>query len=120
MAMDRKKELKLQYKLTKPDMGIFVIKNSRNRKCHLQTANDLRAVINGANARLRGGGHPVRELQKEWDELGGENFTIEILERLSYDADESKTDYSEELELLKMIWEEKLSKQNVQFYQKRV
>jgi len=118
--MDRKKELKLQYKLTKPDMGIFIIRCNLNHRCYLQTANDLRAVINGAKARLRGGGHPYRELQKDWTELGGENFSIEILEQLSYDADESKTDYSEDLALLQMIWEEKLAQEQYTFYQKKI
>ncbi len=117
--MDRKKELKLQYKLRKPDMGIFVIRNDINRKCHLQTSGDLRAGINGAKVRLEGGSHPVRELQKEWNEFGGGHFTIEVLEHLTYDTDETKTDYSEELELLKMIWEEKLAGEGAQLYQKR-
>jgi hypothetical protein len=119
VTSDRKRELKQQYKLAKPDMGIFIIRNNVNHKCHLQTANDLRAVINGARARL-GGGHPYRELQKEWDEFGAENFSIEILEKLEYDKDESKTDYSEDLALLQMIWEEKLAKENYTFYQKRI
>ena len=33
--------------------------------------------------------------------------------------DESKTDYTEDLALLKMIWEEKLAKENKEFYKKR-
>lgn len=36
-----------------------------------------------------------------------------ILENLEYDKDESKTDYTEELALLQMIWEEKLAKENI-------
>jgi hypothetical protein len=30
-----------------------------------------------------------------------------VLEKLKYDKDETKTDYSEELAILKMLWEEK-------------
>ncbi len=41
---------------------------------------------------------------------------MEILEKLDYDKDESKTDYKDELALLKMIWTEKLSAENVSFY----
>jgi hypothetical protein len=106
--MDRKKELKLQYKQMKPQMGIFIIRSKVNNKCYLQTTQDLRGVINGAKVRLGGGFHPNMELQKEWNEFGADNFTIEILERLEYGKDESKTDYSEELAILQMIWEEKL------------
>jgi len=38
------------------------------------------------------------------------------LEKLEYDKDETKTDYSEELALLKMIWEEKLLQRGVELY----
>lgn len=116
---NRKKELKRQYKLAKPEMGIFVIKNKVNGKCHLQTANNLKAALNGARARLNGGLHLFRGLQMEWDEYGEEGFTFEILERLPYDEDESKLNYSEELSLLQMIWEEKLAGMGTVFYQKR-
>ena len=47
-----------------------------------------------------------RELQQDWTRLGEADFEIEILEKLKYDKDETKTDYSEELEILKMEWEE--------------
>jgi hypothetical protein len=118
--MDRKKELKLQYKQMKPQMGIFIIRSKVNNKCYLQTTQDLRGVINGAKVRLGGGFHPNRELQQEWNEFGADNFTIEILEHLEYDKDESKTDYSDELAILQMIWEEKLATENMEFYKKRI
>ena len=118
--MDRKKELKLQYKQMKPQMGIFIIRSKVNNKCCLQTTQDLRGVINGARVRLEGGFHPNRELQKERKEYGAESFTIEILEHLEYDKDESKTDYSDELAILQMIWAEKLAKENMEFYKKRI
>lgn len=113
--MDRKKELKLQYKEMKPQMGIFIIRSKVNNKCYIQATQDLRGVINGAKVRLEGGSHPYRELQKEWTNFGSENFIIEILENLEYDNDESKT---EDLALLQMIWEEKLAKENIEFYKK--
>lgn len=62
------------------------------------------------------GNHPNKELQREWQEYGEANFSIEVLEKLEYDKDETKTDYSEELALLKMIWEEKLLQRGVELY----
>ena len=117
--MDRRKELKQQYKLTKPDMGIFIIRCLKHKRCYLQATPDLRGVMNGATARLNGNSHPYRALQQDYNLLGKEQFMMEILETLPYDKDESKTDYSEELELLKMIWEEKLQKEGYTFYGKR-
>lgn len=114
--MDRKKELKLMYKQMKPDMGIFIIRSKTNNKCYIGATQDLRGTINSTKFKLSAGGHPNKELQKEWNEQGEGNFVIDILEKLKYDKDESKTDYSEELELLHMVWEEKLSKENMEFY----
>jgi hypothetical protein len=118
--MDRKKELKMQYKQMKPQMGIFIIRSKVNNKCFLKATPDLRGVINGTKVRLGSGIHPNRELQKEWIEFGPENFTLEILENLEYEKDESKTDYSEDLSLLEMIWEEKLAEENLELYRKRI
>lgn len=120
MDKKRKKELIQQYKQMKPPMGIFIIRSKSSNKCYIQTTKDLRGVINGAKARLMAGMHPNRELQKEWNDFGFENFAIEILENLEYDKDESKTDYKEDLALLQMIWEEKLAKENMEFYKKRI
>ncbi|KUO75287.1 MAG: hypothetical protein APF77_22400 [Clostridia bacterium BRH_c25] len=118
--MDRKKELKQQYKQMKPQMGIFIIRSKVNNKCYIQATQDLRGVMNGAEVRLGAGMHPNKELQKEWKEFGSGNFTIEILENLEYDKDESKTDYTEDLALLQMIWEEKLVKKNMELYRKNL
>lgn len=122
MTLDkaRKKELTDQYKQMKKPMGIFIIRCNVNNKCYIQATPDLKGVMNGALVRLQGNFHPYKELLKEWNEYGADNFTMEILEELEYDEDESKTDYSEELDLLRMIWEEKLAKQNLVLYKKHI
>jgi len=116
--MDRKKELKAQYKEMKPPMGIFIIRSKVNKKCHIETTQNLRGSLNRTKFQLGASSHPIRELQKEWNDFGPESFTIEVLENLEYDKDESKTDYSEDLALLQMMWEEKLLKQELEFYKK--
>lgn len=116
---DRKKELKAQYLQMKPDMGVFVVRCDISRKCHIQTARDFRSVINSSKAKLAGGLHPIQELQGEWIRLGSSNFTIEILEKLDYDQDNPSQNYQEELDLLKVMWEERLAQQNWQLYKKR-
>ena len=118
--MDRHKELKELYKQMKPDMGIFIIRSKTNNKYHLQGTQNLNGVINGTLFRLNGGGHPNKELQKEWIEHGEDNFVIETLEILDYDKDESKTDYTEDLAIMCMVWEEKFAKENLVVYRKRL
>lgn len=114
--MDRKKELKEQYKQMKPQMGIFIIRSNINNKCHIESTSNLRSTMNGAKFKLEAGNFPNRELQKAWNEQGEANFRIEILENLEYDKDESKTDYADDLALLQMEWEEKLGKECWEFY----
>ncbi len=120
MEKNRKKELIEQYKRTKPQMGAFAISCKQNSKCYIQATQDLHGVMNGALARLNGGMHPFRELQKEWSEYGADSFTMEVLETLEYDKDESKTDYTEELALLQMIWEERITQDGKELYRKRL
>lgn len=102
----------------KPHMGIFAIRCKLNNMCYIESTKDLKSRINSARFKLEAGSHPCRELQKEWKELGESKFTIEILENLEYDKDESKTDYSEDLALMQMIWEEKLTREGLEFYSK--
>lgn len=114
--MDRKKELKEEYKQMKTDMGIYIIESKINNKYYLETTQNLKGKINSSKFQLNMGSFRNYELQKDWKEYKESNFEIRVLENLSYDKDESKTDYSEELEIMKILWEEKLSKENKKPY----
>lgn len=114
--MNRRKELKELYKTMKPDMGIFIIKSNINDKCYIEVTQDLKGTINSTKFRLDLGKHINKDLQKQWKEHGESSFTIEMLEKLKYDKDEAKTDYSEELSILKMLWEERLSKEGKEMF----
>lgn len=114
--MNRKKELKEQYSQMKPDMGIFIIRSKSSNRLHIEGTQDLKSKINRSIFELKFGSHSNKELQKEWNELGENNFVIEILDTLEYDEDELKTDYTEDLILLQMICEERLASENIEFY----
>lgn len=116
--MDRRKELKEMYKNLRPDMGLFIIKSKINDKCYIEGTQDLKAALNSTKFKLGLGNHPNKELQKHWQEQGEPSFTIQILEELKYDEDETKIDYSEELDILKLLWEDRLSSQGAEFYEK--
>ena len=114
--MDRRKELKEQYKNIKPDMGIFIVHSKYSNKCHIENAKDLKSKINRTKFQLELGSHPNKELQKEWKDHVETDFIIEILEKLEYDKDKPNKDYAEDLELLQIIWTEKLLKKGMKFY----
>ena len=116
--MDRKKELKEQYKQMKTEMGIFIVQNKINNKYLLVTTQNLKGMVNRVRFQLNSGGHPNGELQHEWNEYGENKFELKLLETLDYDKDESKTDYSEELYIMDIMWTEKLSAKNMEAYNK--
>lgn len=115
--MDRKKELKEMYKQMKTEMGIFIIESKNSNKYYLETTQNLKGKMNSVRFQLESGGFRINEeLQEDWKEQGSKNFELKVLEMLEYDKDESKTDYSEELEIMKTIWDEKLRNQDKQPY----
>lgn len=89
-------------------MGVFRIASRVSGSCYLYSSQNMNALMSRYRFQLGVGSHPNRALQNEWNEQGGSNFDFEILERLEYDKDESKSNYSEDLELLRLIWSEKL------------
>jgi len=118
--VNRRKELQEAYKQMKPDMGIFMIQSLDTKKCTIEVDHNMKAKMNRRKIQLQTNGHPVLELQQEWNQYGEDNFNFEVLEQLKYGKDEDKTDYSEELAILLMVWEEKLTAENVTFYKKRL
>jgi hypothetical protein len=117
---NRRKELIEQYKQMKPDMGIFRIRLKDGGKCFIETSQNLKGKMNSTRFQLDAGNHPNQELQRDWKQYGEGRFEFEVLELLPYAKDESKTDYTEELEILKQIWEEKLLNQQFEFYKKKI
>lgn len=116
ISSDKKKELQAAYKIMKTDMGIFAITNTDTNKYFLVTTSNLKGKINSTSFQLRSGGHPNKELQRDWQQLGPDHFEIKILEQMEYDEERTDNDYSDDLELLKMIWTERLAGENALFY----
>jgi len=116
ISSEKKKELKKQYQLLRPDMGLIAVINKSSSKHYLETARNLPGILNSTVFRLKTGKHHNRELQQDWQWLGSDGFEIKVLEKLDYDDDESKTDYEDDLQLLKMIWIEKLTAGDIPLY----
>lgn len=117
--MDKKKKLKMEYKEMKTPMGAIIIKNSINGKVFLDVSKDTKSKINRHRFQLKSGLHNIKELQKDWNELGEDAFSIEVLEELKYDEKEENKDYTEELEIMKVIWQERLKEdKTVKLYEK--
>lgn len=117
ISSERKKELREQYKLMKPDMGIFAVICKTNSKHYLETTQNLKGAMNSTKFKLNAGMHPKRDLQKDWSEFGSDEFEIKVIEEIEYDDEnESKVDYEDDLALLKMIWVERLTGEGIELY----
>ena len=101
--MDRKKELKQQYKEEKTEAGIFQIKNTKNQKVFIKATPNLR-TMNSQRFQLDLKGHPNKALQQEWNQYGEEAFVLEVLETLPEDT----TDVRYALKKLEAKWLEQL------------
>lgn len=104
---DKKKELKKAYQQNHPRMGIYQIRNLANGKVFIGFSLNLPGALNSNRFQLVAGSHPNKTLQKEWGELGEDNFAFEILDELSAIEGAGK-DYRQDLVMLEDFWLEKV------------
>ena len=100
--MKTKKELKEEYKQVKFKMGVFRITNLANSKVFIGSSLDLAAIWYAQKLQLGMGIHHNKELQKDWNHFGSENFTYEILEEIRQ-SDDSKADFNKEIKALEEL-----------------
>jgi GIY-YIG catalytic domain len=104
-----KSAAKKDYKEAKRPMGVYRIRNTRNRKSYVGFDRDWVARINRHKAELKFGSHRNRELQEEWNALGEASFQFEVLDELDH-KETSQTSPIEELRVLAEMWIRKLEK----------
>lgn len=116
-SKERRQQLKQMYREMKPPMGAFIIKNTLNGRVFMDVSKDLKSIFNRHRFQLKTGMHPVKELQQEWNQYGQQAFVFKVLEQLEYNEKKEQDDYSEELEIMKMLWWEKLTQDpSIEFY----
>ncbi|WP_213621177.1 DUF2087 domain-containing protein [Paenibacillus sp. J22TS3] len=101
-GMDRKQELKMLAKEIKIEAGVYQIRNKKNGKIYLDSTPNLKTV-NGQEFSLNMGSHMCKELQKEWTEMGKENFVIEVLETVK-EKEGVRLDMKDTLKKMKEKW----------------
>lgn len=105
--MDRKKELKHQYQEIEIVAGVYQIKNSLNGKLFVESTRNLK-TINGVKFMLNNNTHINKELQSDWNEVGKEAFSFEILETLKKDESDPYFNAKEALKAMEQKWLEEL------------
>jgi hypothetical protein len=102
-----RKELQREYKERVKPAGVYQVKNLANGKALLGSSLNLEGLLNRNRFTLRNNSHPNKELQKDWNELGPDQFVFEILEVVKV-QDDPNFNLKDELTLLEQIWLEKL------------
>lgn len=99
-------------------MGIYVIRNNTSDKVFVGASLNLPGIINRHKFALGHGSHASKSLQADWNELGEQSFSFEIVDELSPRSD-PKADYKNELALLEKLWLEKLDPFDERGYNER-
>lgn len=100
MDTKRKKELLLEFKNRKPEMGIISFCCVPTGDHFIMGSKDTKADLNSSRFQLQMGTNYNRALQALWNEHGSANFTVGVLEVLPYDEKEEDKDYTEDLKTL--------------------
>jgi hypothetical protein len=102
-----KKQLKKQYQETRLASGVFLIRNNLNDKVFLAAGVNLPGLMNRHKFELTHGGHPNKQLQADWNELGSDKFAFEIVDELGASAG-AEVDERAEVKFLEDLWLDKL------------
>ena len=105
--MKTRKEIHQEYKERVKPSGVYQVKNLASGKVLLGSSLNLEGPLNRHRFMLKINSHPNKELQKDWDELGPDKFTFDILEVVQV-QDHPNFNLKDELTLLEQIWFEKL------------
>jgi group I intron endonuclease len=105
--MKSRKEINREYLERVKPAGVYQVKNIVSGKIFLGSSLNLEGPLNRHKFMLKIGSHPNKTLQKDWDELGPENFIFEILEEVKV-KDDPNFNLKDELTLLEQIWLEEI------------
>jgi hypothetical protein len=104
--IDRKEAIRAYKEAPRP-AGVFQIKNLVSGKVYLGSSLNLNGPINRAKFELQQKIHRIPELQKDYDELGPDKFSFDILEVVK-PKDDPDFNLEDELTLIEEIWIEKV------------
>ncbi len=102
--MNRRKEIINAYKQRRLRGGVYKITNTRNGKYLLGHAANLQSVQNGFQFAQSAGSAVHPRLRKDWQEMGAQAFTLEVLEELEQKPEQSEADFKEDLKTLEQLW----------------
>lgn len=104
-----------KYKDAPRPAGVYRIRNEMRGRSLLGSSPNVPGMLNRVRFQLEDGSHPDKELQADWNELGPGAFEFETLDLLKQ-SDDPGQDPSDDLDVLKQMWLEKLTATGEEFY----
>lgn len=101
--MNRRKEISNAYKERKLCGGVYTITNTQSGKYLLGHAANLKSVQNHFQFAITTGSMIHPKLQKDWEALGAQAFTLEILEELEQGPNQSQAECMDDLKTLEQL-----------------
>ncbi|MET3133536.1 hypothetical protein AAKU55_003826 [Oxalobacteraceae bacterium GrIS 1.11] len=83
----RKAELKSDYQLNPPAMGVYAIRHLASGKALIERSNNLPGALNRHRFELKLGLHRNAALQADWQRDGEAGFLLEIVDTVAPNAD---------------------------------
>jgi hypothetical protein len=107
---DRRRELRAQYENTRPEAGVYLIRNNRNGRAMLGSTSNLASLSNKlafARATDMPGALDLR-LRGAISEFGIDAFSLEVLDVLDTKPEMTSAQIRDDLATLEKLWREKL------------
>lgn len=92
-----------EYKDRKRCGGVYIITNTLSGKYLIGHAANLKSVQNHFQFAVTTGSTVHPKLQKDWEELGAQAFTLEVLEELEQKPEQSQAEFMDDLKTLEQL-----------------
>jgi hypothetical protein len=102
--MNRRKEIINEYKKRKLCGSVYTMTNTLSGKYLIGHTANLKSVQNHFQFAMTTGSTVHPKLQKDWDKLGAQAFTLEVLEKLEQRPDQSQAEFMDDLKTLEQVW----------------
>ena len=113
MEQKSKKELHAQYKEREVAGGVYAIRNTLKNKLFVDATADLPGSKNRFEFAVQTGSCILPKLQVDWNGQKGQGFEFEVLEELKKGELQTAAGFKEDLKLIRQMWLEKLSNENM-------
>lgn len=98
--MDRRKTLIKEYKQQLLHGGVYAIRNTQNGRYLIEHAANLKSAQNRFQFAVTTGATVHPKMRKDWEALGAQSFTFEVLAELEQQPEQSQVEFMNDLQAL--------------------